>query len=400
MRAPRAHTVVLVVLAAIGLGAVGVGWYCVTRAQVLSSTHEVAAAKIDALVERASRLDASFESFESRGIDHSWFTATSRLVEDLHARAAELDSALPGVAMAPRARLAEDLQRVRETVNGARANLEAGRTLMALDVMQSDGRPASAAVGAELPALRAAVAGEIDALQQRWWQRAAGSGGAWAVAWAIGLLWFARRRVPAESVEERTALFGLSPLGESGAVEAAAPAPPAGQPPVQALDEVADVCERIGRVRDASELPDLLEEAAAVLHADGLVLWTRDADGLVVGAAHGYPDNVAQRLGRVPLADENLITRAWHSGRCRTSAADADAGRRAAFAAPLVGTTGPVGVLAAELSSEADFGSVVARARLVAAQFAAVLGETGAGTREDAGDPPPVTPPQFEATGS
>ena len=158
------------------------------------------------------------------------------------------------------------------------------------------------------------------------------------------------------------------------------------------------MCERIGRVRNASDLPDLLQQAAAVLHADGLVLWTRDADGLVVGAVHGYPDNVAQRLGRVPLSDENLITRAWHSGRCRTSAADA--GRRAAFAAPLVGPDGPVGVLAAELSQEADFGSVGVLARLVAAQFAAVLAETGADTREDAGDPPPVTPPQFEATGS
>ena len=399
MRVPRAHTVVLVVLATIGLSAAGVGWYCVTRAQVLSATHEVAAAKIDALVERASRLDAAFQSFESRGIDHSWFVATAGLVADLHARAAELDSAIPGVAMAPRAQLAEDLQRVRETVDGARANLDAGQTLMALDVMESNGKPASAAVGAELPALRTAVSAEIAALQRRWWQRVAGAGGAWAVTWAVGLLWFSRRRVPAESLEERTALFGLPSPAESGAVEAAPLAPPAGQP-VQALDEVADVCERIGRVRDASELPDLLEEAAAVLHADGLVLWTRDADGLVVGAAHGYPDNVAQRLGRVPLADENLITRAWHSGRCRTSAADPDAGLRAAFAAPLVGTTGPVGVLAAELSSDADFGSVIARARLVAAQFAAVLGETGADTREDAGDPPPVTPPQFEATGS
>src|SRR5688500_3302719 len=149
MRAPRAHTVVLVVLATIALSAAGVGWYCVTRAQVLASTHEVAAVKIDALVERASRLDAAFESFESRGIDYSWFTATSGLVDDLHARAAELDSALPGVAMAPRARLAEDLQRVRETVDGARANLDAGQTLMALDVMESNGKPASAAVGAE-----------------------------------------------------------------------------------------------------------------------------------------------------------------------------------------------------------------------------------------------------------
>ena len=229
MRAPRAHTVVLVVLATIGLSAAGVGWYCVTRSQVLASTHEVAAGKIDALVERASRLDAAFESFESRGIDYSWFTATSRLVEDLHARAAELDSTLPGVAMAPRARLAEDLQRVRETVDGARANLDAGQTLMALDVMESNGKPASAAVGAELPALRAAVATEIAALQRRWWQRVAGAGGAWAVTWAVGLLWFSRRRVPAESLEERTALFGLPSLAESGAVEAAA-ACPAGRP--------------------------------------------------------------------------------------------------------------------------------------------------------------------------
>ena len=307
MRAPRAPTVVLVVLAMIGLSAAGIGWYCVTRAQVLSSTHEVAAAKIDALVERASRLDAAFESFESQGVEYSWFTATSRLVEDLHARAAELDSALPGVAMAPRARLAEDLQRVRETVDGARANLDAGRTLMALDVMESNGKPASAAVGAELPALRAAVAAKsprCSGAGGKAWRARAGRG-PWPGRSAFcGLRGAACRRRASKSGRRCSA----SPsLAESGAVEAARSCS-AGRPAGAGAGRGGRRCERIGRVRDASELPDLLEEAAAVLHADGLVLWTRDADGLVVGAAHGYPDSVAQRLGRVPLADENLIT--------------------------------------------------------------------------------------------
>ena len=120
------------------------------------------------------------------------------------------------------------------------------------------------------------------------------------------------------------------------------------------------------------------------------MLWVRDADGLVVGAAHGYPDSLAQRLGRVALADENLITRAWHSGRCQTS--PAGGGRRAAFAAPLVGATGPVGVLAAELTSDADLEAVAGPARLVAGQFAAVLGETAADTQGSAGDPAVATP--------
>lgn len=393
MRAPRAHTVGLVVLATIGLTAAGTIWYCFTRAQMLASTHEVADVRIDALVERTARLDAAFQTFETLGgAGYAWFTTTSGLIDELHGRAAELDSALPGVAMVPRARLAEALQHVRETVDGARANFDAGRTLMALDALESNGKPAAASVQTELPMLRETVAAEIEALQLRWWQGAAGAGGAWALTWAIGLLLFARRRAPVETGEDRPAVLGLEAPVEP------APAPAPVSSPEPSVDEVADVCERIGRVRNASDLPDLLQQAAAVLHADGLVLWTRAGDGLVVGAVHGYPDNVAQRLGRVPLTDENLITKAWHSGRCRTSAADG--GRRAAFAAPLVGPAGPVGVLAAELSPGADFGSVGARARLVAAQFAAVLGETGADTREDAGDPPPVTPPQFEATGS
>ena len=147
MRRSRGHGLVLVLLATIGLSAAGVVWYCFTWTQVLASTDEVAALKIDALVERAARLDAALQIFvRGREGDISWFTSTSALVNDLHARAAELDAALPGVAMAPRARLAEVLQRIRETVDGARANFDAGRTLMALDAMESNGQPATAAV--------------------------------------------------------------------------------------------------------------------------------------------------------------------------------------------------------------------------------------------------------------
>ena len=382
----RLRAVLLALLVLIGVSAAATIWYCYTWTQVLASTHEVASLKLDVLVERAARFDASIQLFlRGREGDLAWFTGTSALVNDLEAGTAELDAAMPGVAMAPRARLAEAVQRARETVDGARANFDAGSTLMALDAVESNGQPATASLWSELQAVRVAVATETAAVRQRWWQRAAAAGAVWAFAWAVGLAWLARRR-PVIVTEVRT-----GPAAEPIAVErpAVEPPPPA-RPQSPPLGEVADVCERIGRLRDAADVPPVLTRSAALLQASGLVLWVRDADALVVGAAHGYPDGLAQRLGRVALADENLITRAWHSGQCQTSLAGV--GRRAAFAAPLVGAGGPVGVLAAELAPDADMETVAGSARLVAGQFAAVLGESAAGTQGSAGDPAVATP--------
>src|SRR5262245_56564350 len=140
----RLRAVVLVLLLLVGVGAGATIWYCFTWTQVLASTDEVAALKIDGLVERAARFDAAIQLFlRGREGDISWFTGTSALVDELEARAAELDAAVPGVAMTPRARLAEALQRARETVDGARANFDAGSTLMALDAVESNGQPAT-----------------------------------------------------------------------------------------------------------------------------------------------------------------------------------------------------------------------------------------------------------------
>jgi len=386
----RLRAVALALLVVIGAGAAATIWYCFTWTQVLASTDEVAARKIDALVEATGRFDAALRTLLGRrDADGAWFTDTSQIVTDLQARASELDTALPGVAMAPRARFAEVLQRARETVDGARANFDAGSTLMALDAAESNGRPAAEALWSELKAVRAAVATERAGAERRWWQRAGGAAAAWAVSWAIGLAWLARRReAPAPIAAAPEAVPIARPTEAAPEAIVSTPLPP---PPVApSIAEVADVCERIGQVRDAADVPGLLAGSAAALQATGLVLWVRDGDALVVGAAHGYPEGLAQRLGRVALADENLITRAWHGGRCQTSAASG--GRRAAFAAPLVGGMGSVGVLAAEVRSEADVEAVAATARLVAGQFAAVLGETVAGTQGSAGDPPVATP--------
>lgn len=377
-------------LAAIGLGAGGAVWYCLAAVQRLEATHELASRQIDVLVERAVRFDVSLEDFEAqRDVDFGWHTSASSLLDELQTAAAELDATLPGVAMSPRARFAELLQRARETVEGARANFDAGRMLMALDVVETNGRPASAAMLSELATLRGSVRAETAAAQRQWVQGAAAAAGAWALTWAIGLVGFASKRAAANETE---AVAAPPPSEPPAAVEEA---PARSTLP---LDEVADLCERIGRVRETAELPALLARSASVLRATGLVLWVRDGDALVAGASHGYPDGLAERLGRVPLADENLITRAWHSARCQTS--PAAAGHRAAFATPLLGRAGPFGVLAAELASDADLRTSGEAARLVAAQFASALGETAADTQGAAGDPTAVAASQFEATAS
>jgi hypothetical protein len=385
----RSRAIVLFLLVAIGAGAAGIIWHSVTRVRTIESTAEVAASRLDAVVERTARFDAALQAFLGRrDASVAWFTSASDVVADLDARAAELDAALPGIAMTERARLAEALQRARETVDGARANFDAGSTLMALDAVESNGRPAAAALWSELSALRSAFRADAETAQRQWWRRAGSAGGVWALSWAIGLLWLARSR-PAPSIPAATP-------AEPAAEMAAMPTPPAPAAPAPSLADLAEVCERIGRIRDSSEIAPVLARCAGVLHATGLVLWARDGDALVVGAAHGYPDGLARRLGRVALADENLLTRAWHTARPQTAAA-AD-GRRAAVAAPLVGAHGPAGVLAAELMPDVDVETAAGAARLVAGQLGMVLGEAvetvaaTAGAQGSAGDTPAATP--------
>jgi hypothetical protein len=367
----RRHKQVLGGLVAVAVVAAGAAWYCVSREAATTRAETAAATQLDTLVERAARFDGALRAFGTlRMADALWYTQTAGLLEEVHAQADVLDSTLTGVAMMPRARLAEALQGAAEAVDRSRANFDSGRALMALDVLESAGRPAADAMLTALGTIRKATREELTATRDIWRLRAWGALALWVVAWSIGLVWLVRRNAQ---------LAGTASVDPgAGADNAVAVAPPLAPPPLTVggrdLSVVAEVCEAIAHVESAEELPRALARTTHAIGATGVALWARDGDALVVLASHGYPEGLAQRLGRVALQDENLLTGAWHGRQPLT--ASAPAGQKAALVSPILGVTGTIGVLAAEVPSgmEGD-PQVVVSARLIAAQLSTVLSE-------------------------
>jgi hypothetical protein len=270
--------------------------------------------------------------------------------------------------------LAEALQAAAEAVDRSRANFDSGRALMALDVLESAGRPAADALSAALGTIRKATREELTATRDTWRLRAGGALAVWVLTWSFGLVWLVRRNA------QLAGSASIDPgVGADSAVAVAPLTPPSRSAGVRDLNVVAEVCEAIAHVESAEELPRALARATHAIGATGVALWGRDGDALVVLASYGYPEGLAQRLGRVALEDENLLTGAWHTRQPLT--ASAPAGQKAALVSPILGVTGTIGVLAAEVPSgmESD-PQVVASARLIAAQLSTVLAATAPAT--------------------
>jgi hypothetical protein len=154
--------------------------------------------------------------------------------------------------------------------------------------------------------------------------------------------------------------------------------PPLLVPPAPAnLSEVAELCVDLGRVIDSRDVPSLVERAAAVLQAKGVVLWVADSAGAILrpSITHGYPEKVVARLGPLQIDGDNVTSLAFRSMRPQTMTASAQ-GAAAAFAVPLLTASGCVGVLAAEVKQEKPASETLPLARIIAAQFAALIAPT------------------------
>jgi hypothetical protein len=136
--------------------------------------------------------------------------------------------------------------------------------------------------------------------------------------------------------------------------------------------DAAQVCVDFGRVLEASDIPPLLERAARVLEARGLVLWVSDTSGAVLrpSLAHGYTDKTMQRIGPLQADADNVTSLAFRSMLPQT-VTDAARGSTRALAVPLITSSGCVGVLAAEVAHGGH--ETIAVARMFAAQLATLV---------------------------
>jgi GAF domain len=181
------------------------------------------------------------------------------------------------------------------------------------------------------------------------------------------------------------------PATPAGSPAAEAPgAPPAVNPPTQPVPAfdftaVAALCTDLSRVDDTLALPPLLERAATLLDAAGIILWIADPEGreLTPVLAQGYPQHLIDRLGTIPRGAENATAAAFRTATLQT--VYGDGGTNGAIAAPLVTCGGCVGVMAAEVRGDTEkLRANLAAATILAAQLAALVGPPG-GRPADAG---------------
>lgn len=145
----------------------------------------------------------------------------------------------------------------------------------------------------------------------------------------------------------------------------------AGAPP---LVGVASLCTDLGRVQDTRELPTLLERAARLLDARGLIVWVGGPGARELRAAlsHGYAPAVVGRLGGIATDADNATAAAYRTGRLQVVKGDGTAS--GAIAAPLVSASGCIGVIAVEFTTGAESRELVqALAAIVAAQLATLV---------------------------
>lgn len=149
-----------------------------------------------------------------------------------------------------------------------------------------------------------------------------------------------------------------------------APPPPPPAPSVD-LSATARVCSDMARVLDPADLPGLLERAATLLDASGLIVWVADRSGAALFPAltHGYSAALLARMSRIPRDADNAAAAAWRLAELRTVAAQGQA--PGALVTPIVTAEGCVGVLAAETRNGSEHDeSTRAVSRILAAQLA------------------------------
>jgi transcriptional regulator with XRE-family HTH domain len=190
---------------------------------------------------------------------------------------------------------------------------------------------------------------------------------------AIGSL----SRLGLELVQTRAAALEVATVADSSPARARSEDPDLSGSHDPDLSAAAHLCTQLGRVEDTREAAPLLQSAARILEALGLIVWVWDpqASELKPALAHGYSDTVLARLPRVRRDTDNATASAFRSAQtCVVNSSDRTSG---ALVIPLMTPMGCVGVLALELQHGSEQReSVRALATMFAAQLASLVGTT------------------------
>jgi hypothetical protein len=284
----------------------------------------------------------------------------------------------------------------------ARDYIHASQMLMAGDVIYTEGSQAIASAARHLEMARQAEHQAFDAQEaalRRQQGIALGGAAVLAALVAVLLAPATRPEDDASDVSARTDARGATRAGattlgidfDEGIVSHARPAPgsaaamspailrPATPPPHArspvVLKAAADLATDFGRVRDSDELARLLERAAEIIDASGLVVWMGDTTGgdLKAVLSHGYPAEALARMPSVRRDANNATAIAYRTGALQILERE-PGGKLGAIVAPILGVEGCIGALSAEINDGGEGSEAVqAVSAIVAAHLASVL---------------------------
>jgi len=143
------------------------------------------------------------------------------------------------------------------------------------------------------------------------------------------------------------------------------------------LAAAARLCGDLARVKDASQLPDLLVRAAELLDASGIVLWIVGPEGTVLrpAASVGYSDHTIAKMKALSGRSDNAVSVTFRLGRMEVVPGTKD--RNGAVVVPVVTANGCAGAMAVEIRHGAESSpSVQAVAAIIAAQLASLVADT------------------------
>ena len=275
----------------------------------------------------------------------------------------------------------------------ARELVRAKQLQQASDIIFADGfeisQKLSAAVTRALTAEHVAYDAALGPLRRQ--QATALAAGAGVAALALLLLVSGGRRrdvpdsvVTLSSEPLSVSRETLTDLNDFGVV--AWPAAPAStEPPAVDLATVAAICSDLSRVGDTRAISALLDRAATLLDATGIVLWIADPDGRELSPilVQGYSPQMASRLGTIAREAANVTASAYRTGLLQTVKGDTIS--NGAIAAPLLGAGGCVGVMAAEMKNGGEQREpLLAAATIIASQLSTLVGPPSARTRAEA----------------
>ncbi len=184
-----------------------------------------------------------------------------------------------------------------------------------------------------------------------------------------------RQQVIALAGAGATALLGLLLLLPAGRRPDSDPLATSAALPLPIVSD-----ETLADLRDFGLVAAPVVPAARQVSLDrGIVLWIADPDGRELSPilVHGYSPQLATRLGTIKRDAENVTASAYRTSLLQTVKGDTISS--GAIAVPLVGSSGCVGVIAAEIKNGGEQQeSLLAAATIIAAQLATLVGPPSA----------------------